>query len=168
MNEKRLGLKMRQKLITRFWYYFRIGYGTYLTFVLGYVSTLITVYYLAIKNLPYLLDLFPHFETFALLGTIIGAPMSVAIGWLHLKRSHAYSSEADITVESNPYSWKLTPGKEAEAFAPSYLETLRLVSKLLKSQNLLSEEDEVRINDVERKLQSLIEGKMVGNPRRKI
>jgi hypothetical protein len=132
------------------------------------VSTLITVYYLAIKNLPYLLDLFPHFETFAILATVIGAPVSVAIGWLHLKRSHAYGSEADITVESNPYSYKLTPGKEAEAFAPSYLETLKLVSKLLKSQNLMSKEDESRIDALENKLQTLIEGNMVGNPRRKM
>ncbi len=132
------------------------------------MSTLITVYYLAIKNLPYLLDLFPHFETFAILATVIGAPVSVAIGWLHLKRSHAYGSEADITVESNPYSYKLTPGKEAEAFAPSYLETLKLVSKLLKSQNLLSKEDESRIDALENKLQTLIEGNMVGNPRRKM
>ena len=159
---------MRQKLVTRFWYYFRIGYSTYLTFILGLVTTLITVYYLAIKNLPFLLKLFPSFWMFSFLGIVIGAPLSVAIGWLHLKRTHAYTSEADITVESNPYSWKLTPGKEAEAFAPSYLEILRLVSKLLKSQNLLSEEDESRINDVEGKLQALIEGKMVGNPRRKI
>ena len=161
-------MKIRKNLITRFWYYFRIGYGTYLTFLLGFVSTLITVYYLAIKNLPYLLDLFPHFETFAILATVIGAPVSVAIGWLHLKRSHAYGSEADITVESNPYSYKLTPGKEAEAFAPSYLETLKLVSKLLKSQNLLSKEDESRIDALENKLQTLIEGNMVGNPRRKM
>jgi hypothetical protein len=134
---------------------------------LGYVSTLITVYYLAIKNLPDLLSLFPHFETFALLGTAIGAPLSVIIGWMHLKRSHAYSAEADITVESNPYSYKLTPGKEAEAFAPSYLELLRLLSRLLASQSLLTKEDEMRIKNLESKLQTLVEGKMVGNPRRK-
>lgn len=155
-----------QRILARFWYYFRIGYATYLTFLLGYVSTLITVYYLAIKNLPYLLDLFPRFETFAVLATVVGVPMSVAIGWLHLKRSHAYSSEADITVESNPYSYKLTPGKEAEAFAPSYLELLRLLSKLLKSQDMLTKDDEQRIRMVESKLEELISGKMVGNPRR--
>jgi hypothetical protein len=159
---------LRKNYLTRFWYYFRIGYGTYLTFLLGYVSTLITVYYLAIKNLPDLLNLFPHFETFAILATVIGAPTSVAIGWLHLKRSQAYTAEADITVESNPYSYKLVPGKELEAFAPSYLETLKLVSKLLKSQNLLSEEDESRIAHVEENLQALIQGKMVGSPRRHV
>jgi len=159
---------MRQKLLTRFWYYFRIGYATYLTFLFGYVSTLITVYYLAIKNLPYLLNLFPHFEGFVVIATIIGAPLCVGIGWLHLKRSTAYTSEADITVESNPYSWKLTPGKEAEAFAPSYLEILRLTKKLLKSQNLLTQDDEERISNIEQKLESLIEGKVVGNPAKTI
>ena len=157
---------MNQKYVTRFWYYFRMGYSTYLTFIMGYVTTLITVYYLAIKNLPFLLKLFPSFWMFSLLATVIGSPLSVAIGWLHLKRTHAYSSELDISVESNQYSYKLIPGKEAEAFVPSYLEILRLVSKLLKSQNLLSEEDESRISDVERKLQALIEGNVVGSPRR--
>ena len=41
--------------IYRAWYYFRLGYSTYLTFILGYVSTLVTVCYLAIKNMPPLL-----------------------------------------------------------------------------------------------------------------
>jgi hypothetical protein len=161
-------LRMRRAHLTRFWYYFRVGYGTYLTFLAGYITTLITVYYLAIKNLPYLLDIFPHFETFSLLATIIGAPVSVAIGWLHLKRTHAYTAEADITVESNPYSYKLTPGKEAEAFAPSYLEILRLLTKILESQNILTGDDKLRIKAVEDKLQTLIEGKMVGSPKRRI
>ena len=165
---KPIELGKPRNYLSRFWYYFRIGYSTYLTFLLGYVSTLITVYYLAVKNLPYLLDLFPHFETFSILATIIGGPMSVAIGWLHLKRSTAYSSEADISVESNPYSYKLAPGKEVEAFAPSYLELLRLMAKLLKSQNLLSNEDEFRLIALEEKLQTLIDGNMVGNPRRKV
>jgi len=159
-------LKKESNYLTRFWYYFRVGYATYLTFVLGYVSTLITVYYLAIKNLPDLLNIFPHFVPFAILATIVGAPLSVAIGWLHLKRSHAYSSEADITVESNPYSYKLVPGKEAEAFAPSYLELLTLLRKLLEAQNLLSEADDMRVKALEAKLHSLINGSDVGNPRR--
>jgi hypothetical protein len=159
---------MRRDHITRFWYYFRIGYATYLTFILGYISTLITVYYLAIKNLPYLLDIFPHFEMFAVLATLIGAPTSIAIGWLHLKRTKAYSAEADITVESNPYSYRLVPGKEADAFAPSYLEMLRLLSKLLQSQNMLTKDDELRIKAVEDRLETLIQGKMVGTPKRSI
>jgi hypothetical protein len=79
--------------IYRAWYYFRQGYSTYLTFVLGYVSTLITVYYLAIKNMPPLLDIFPHFLSFAAIGTVFGVPLAIAIGWIHMKRSRLYSSE---------------------------------------------------------------------------
>lgn len=94
--------------------------------------------------------------------------MSGAIGWLHLKRTSAYTSEADITIESNPYSYKLVPGKEAEAYAPSYLELLRLLRRLLESQNLLSKDDELRVQRLESNLQALIEGKLIGNPRRKI
>ena len=158
----------KSRYITRFWYYFRIGYATYLTFILGYVSTLITVYYLAIKSLPDLLAIFPHFLGFAVLATVIGAPSSVIIGWLHLKRTKAYSAEADITVESNPYSYRAAPGKEMEAFVPSYLELLRMTTKLLDSQNLLSPEDATRVRAVEANLQALIEGKMVGTVRRKV
>ena len=135
---------------------------------MGYVSTLITVYYLAIKNLPYLLDIFPKFEEFSVLATVIGAPTSVIIGWLHLKRTQAYTAEADITIESNPYSYKAVPGKELEAIVPSYLELLRLVGKLLDSQNLLTKEDQLRITTLENKLETLVEGKMVGTPRKRI
>lgn len=44
-------LNFRQFLF-RCWYYFRIGYSTYLTFLLGFATTLVTVYYLAINNIP--------------------------------------------------------------------------------------------------------------------
>jgi hypothetical protein len=66
--------------LARLWFYFRTGYSTYLTFLLGYMSTLITVYYLAIKNIPELLDLFPRFVPFAVLSTVIGAPLSIIVG----------------------------------------------------------------------------------------
>ena len=61
-------------MVIRAWFYFRQGYSTYLTFLLGYVSTLVTVYYPAIKNMPPLLDLFPHFAEFAIIATVVGAP----------------------------------------------------------------------------------------------
>jgi len=155
------------RYLTRFWYYFRLGYSTYLTFLLGYVSTLVTVYYLAIKNLPYLLDIFPHFETFSVLATVIGIPASVMIGWLHLKRTQAYSSEADISIESNPYTYKVAPGKEREAFIPFYLEILVQLKKLSEAQGLLTSSEKARIEEIEDKMQRLIEGEYVGTPRRK-
>jgi hypothetical protein len=154
--------------IARAWYYFRIGYSTYLTFLLGYVSTLITVYYLAIKNIPDLLVVFPHFVPFAVLATVSGVPLSVVIGWLHLKRSSAFASEVDIGVEANPYYYKLYPGYNKEVFAPLYLELLVQLKRLASAQGVLSSEEKARIEDLESKMQILIDGGFVGTPRRRM
>jgi hypothetical protein len=152
----------------RLWYYFRIGYSTYLSFLLGFVSTLVTVYYLAIKNMPSLLDVFPHFVPFAIIATLAGIPLAVSIGWAHLKRIPAYSSEQDIAAEANPYNYKLLPGWQTEVWIPTYLELLVQIRRLSESQNLLSEEDKARIKILESKMQRLVEGGMVGTPRRKM
>lgn len=152
----------------RLWYYFRLGYSTYLTFILGYFSTLVTVYYLAIKNLPTLLDIFPHFVPFAILATVIGGPLSVLIGWVHLKRTPLYTSEVDINTEANPYNYKLPPGYWREAFDPVFIELLMLLNRLVEAQNLLSPEDKSRVEKLEQKLRTLAEGGMVGTPRRSV
>ena len=163
----RSNMKLSMRILSRMWFYFRIGYATYLTFLLGYVSTLVTVYYLAIKNLPTLLDIFPRFVPFAFLATIIGGPLSIVLGWLHLKRSPAYSSEADVYTESNPYTYKFTPGVWREAVGPLLLELLLQQKKIVQSQKLLKEEEIARMNDIETKMRILLEGGYVGAPRRK-
>jgi len=160
---RRLGLG---RISYRAWYYFRMGYATYLTYLVGYVSTLITVYYLAIRSVPSLLEIFPRFVPFSVLATVIGVPLSVAIGWVHLKRSRLYSSELDVGVEANPYNYKITPGKEKEAFAPFYLEMLTQIERLLDAQSLLREEDQKRIGALKEKMQALIDGGYLGTPRR--
>jgi len=144
-----------------------MGYSTYLTFILGYISTLITVYYLAIKNIPQLLDIFPHFVPFAVLGTVIGAPVAIALGWIHYKSSPAYTSEMDIQVESNPYYFKYAPGYTKDALGPFYLETLTLLRKLSAQNQLLEKADEERLSELERKFKVLNEGGLVGTPRRR-
>jgi hypothetical protein len=155
------------RLLTRFWYYFRTGYSTYLTFLLGYFSTFVTVYYLAIRNMPALLDVFPHFLTFMIVGTVIGLPSGVIIGWLHLKRTPAWTAEVDINTEANPYNYKLTPGLWKEVFAPTYLELLRQNRKILASNNMLTDEEKQRVSELERKLEILVSGGFVGQPRRR-
>ena len=154
--------------IGRLWFYFRIGYSTYLTFLLGFVSTLVTVYYLAIKNIPDLLNVFPHFVPFAAIATLIGIPLSVSVGWAHYKRSPAFTSELDIQVEANPYYFKLPPGFNKEVYGPLYLELLMLLKKLSTTENLLDKNDMDRIEALERKLRILNDGGMVGTMRRKV
>jgi hypothetical protein len=151
----------------RFWYYFRMGYSTYLSFLLGTVNTLTVIYYLLIKNVPDLEIMFPKFYIFALPAIFVGLPLAVIVGWLHFKGTMAYSSELDIAVESNQYAYKLTPGYLKEAFAPLYLKLLDLVTKISSDRNLLSHEEECEITEIRRKLEILIEGGMVGVPRRR-
>jgi hypothetical protein len=103
----------------RAWYYFRIGYGTYLTFLLGFVSTIVTVYYLAINNIPILKSVFSSFLWFFVLAVAIGVPLAVFSGFLHFKRTRAYASEQDISVEANPWYWRVTPGRDALMAVPS-------------------------------------------------
>ncbi len=155
-------------LVYRSWYYFRLGYGTYLAFVVGIFGTLITVYYLAIRSAPDLLFLFPHFWIFAVVGLVIGLPVSVLIGWAHIKRSALWSTEVDIGVEANPYYYKLTPGFQKDVYAPLYLEVLRLVRRLSERDRLLTEEEKARIIEIEKHMEVLIAGGYVGQPRRKL
>jgi len=156
------------KWIYRAWYYFRQGYSTYLTFLFGYVSTLVTVYYLAVKNMPPLLDVFPHFVPFAVIATVMGGPLGVVIGWIHLKRSRLFSSELDVSVEANPYNYKLLPGYATEVFSPITLVQLRMLRRLAEAKDLLTDSEKREIDELEKRLLALLEGGFVGAPRRRL
>lgn len=157
---------MKSRLPFRSWYYFRTGFHTYLAFVLSAINMMVVVYYLAIKSVPVLETVFPSFMIWALAVTAVGVPLSVFLGHLHVKRSGAFRSELDIQVEANPYYYKLPPGFWREVFAPTYLELLRLNMKLLNKEPL-TEEELKQIKELQKKLESLINGGYVGSPRTK-
>lgn len=94
--------------------------------------------------------------------------MSIGIGWVHMKRSPMFTSEVDVGVEANPYNYKLTPGFNREVYAPIYLEILGQLKALLASQNLLDNERKEKVEILERKLQILIDGGTIGDPRVKV
>ena len=129
-----------RRLLFRAWYYFRIGYGTYLTFLLGFATTIVTVYYLAINNIPALKSVFTSFWLFTILSLAVGVPLSVLGGWLHFKRSQAYSSEVDIAVEANPYYFKIIPGKEKELQVPLTVANIDLTVAMARKLGVLTPE----------------------------
>ena len=125
------------------------------------VNMIVTVYYLAIVRIEGLLAVFPDFTSWAVTVIIVGVPLAVFIGWLHLKRSPAYSSEVDVGVEANPYYYKLPPGYWKEALVPVLLETMKLNIKLLNKESLT--ENEVKsLKSLQEKLQTLIDGGRLG------
>jgi hypothetical protein len=156
-------MSARRRLPFRSWYYFRTGYATYLAFILAAINMMVVVYYLAIKSVPVLETVFPSFVIWILVITATGVPLSIFLGWLHVKRSAAYSSELDIQVEANPYYYKLPPGFWKEVFAPTYLELLRLNLKLLNKESL-TEEEQKQIKELQKKLENLIGGGYEGSP----
>ena len=87
---------------------------------------------------------------------------------MHYKRSAAYTSEVDIQMEANPYFFKLPPGYNLEVLGPLYLEILVLLKRLVAGQEMLNEEDKARIEKLEQKLQVLVNGGLVGTPRKKL
>ncbi len=124
-----------KRLLPRCWFYLRIGYSLYFVFLLGFSSTLVTLYYLAIKNMPVLLAIFPQFEWFALIACAIGIPLAVMMGWLHYKRMPMYSSEVEVGQEANPYNFKLVMGLQKDVFWPVFGLMLKSMSGEKLSQD---------------------------------
>jgi hypothetical protein len=155
-----------KKLAFRAWYYFRQGWGTYFAFIFAAVNTLVTTYYLAIQNVPSLKLVFPTFSIYVGVIMTIGIPLLVTIGYIHFKKSAAFSSEQDVNAESNPYLFKLPPGYNVEVIFPMYLVLTKYLVKWSKNEKLTNEEIN-EITELQKKINVLIKGGFVGNPTRK-
>ena len=90
------------KMLFRAWFYFRTGYSLYIAFPLGFISTVIVVYSLAIKPAiesggavgGYLQTLFPHLVNFVIIGAVVLTPIAVSLGLYHMKRTGAFEADA--------------------------------------------------------------------------
>ena len=152
--------------VSRLWFYFRNGYGTYFAFVLAAINTLTVTYYLAIEKWPPLELLFPSFGQYVLIIAAIGIPLLITVGFVHFKRTTAFKSEMDIQIEANPYVYKLPPnGWWQQAFAPLFLMQTKMILKMNNDEKL-NEEDLKKLKEIEEKIQFLIEGGMFGSTKK--
>jgi hypothetical protein len=148
---------MKKKLAFRSWYYFRIGYAQYFAFILALGNMLTLTYYLVLTNEPSFKIFFPSFSIYVIISSFIGVPLLILVGYAHMKRSHAFKSEQDIVVESNPYNYKLAPGVNKECLGPLYLELLKLGRKSLSDEKLIDEEI-IKLQELEKKLDLISQG----------
>lgn len=155
MNNKTKGFRL--------FYYFRIGYGTYLAMFIGVINVLTTTYFLAGKNIVWLQKIFPSFEIYILFCIGIGMPIVILAGWLHFKKIGTYTQEVAISQQYSPYNYKFPPGFNKEIFGPAYITILQLNIKRINGENITHEELE-NILSLEKKLDELIAGGFVGNP----
>lgn len=147
----------------RLFYYFRIGYATYLAMFIGVANVLTTTYFLAGKKIPWIQQIFPSFEIYVAFCIAVGIPVVVIVGWLHFKKMGTYTQEVAISQQYSPYNYKFPPGYNKEILGPAYLAILQLNIKRLRGEKLSPEELE-NILSLEKKLRELIKGGFAGNP----
>jgi len=151
-----------EEKIFRAWYYFRTGYSTYITFVLGIISFTTTTYYLAINNIPFLSKIFPDVFIYIAFLLVFLPPIAVVIGWIHMKKSLAYPSQMSVGVESNPYTYKLQPGISTELSWPMWGLIWSIVEDTLDGSRNLTTEQRTSIQELRKKIRILLDGGSIG------
>ena len=150
----------------RGWYYLRTGWSTYFAFIFAGVNTLVVTYYLAIEKIPALQSIFPTFYSYVLILAIIGIPLLIITGYLHFQKTHAYGSEAEISVEQSPYFYKAAPGWLRDVQWPFFLKLSELLIKTNMNEKFTKKDIE-ELAELQKKMKILTEGGSIGDPRRK-
>jgi len=97
-------------------------------------------YFLAVERYPVLVDLFPSFGHYVLVWVVVGVPLLTLIGFVHYKRSPAYTAEVGLTWTSNPYQARnLING---ELSLKLNLALLKITVKLFQNEKFEPEEFE--------------------------
>ena len=153
-------MKLKQRIGFRGWFYFRTGWSTYFVFILAAINTLTVTYFLAIDNYPALKAIFPSFEQYVVLIIGTGIPLLVMVGYAHYKKTLAYKSEADVLVESNPYTRRNTVNGETNVRL-----NLQLLSLLLKlSKNEVIDKNEIeKIEKLQKDIIALVQNRTFSN-----
>ncbi len=78
--------KLNKTGIVKYYVYFRIGHANYFAFFIGLLNFLTLQYFLLVRNIPILRDIFPNFWIFSLAFLTVYIPTSILLGWLDLKK----------------------------------------------------------------------------------
>jgi hypothetical protein len=109
---------------------------------------------------------FPSLAWFAIIATALTIPFGVYVGYFHMKRTGAFAAEASVAIESNPYVYKVVPGKEQEVFLPLMILTARGLQKVMERENMLTSEEKEALDSVLITAEKLLAGHPVGPGRR--
>ena len=154
------------RLLFRAWFYFRIGYGTYISLPVGIASNLVVLYELGIVHNDYFHPIFPSLGFFSLLAILVFLPVGAGVGLYHMKRTPAFAADASVQIEANPYIYKIVPGKEQEVLYPLIALTAKGLSKILDQQSALTPEEKIEFEKALNKANSLLQGQPIGLPKK--
>src|SRR2546422_3148624 len=74
----------------------------------------------------------------------------------------AFAAEASVAIESNPYVYRVVPGKEQEVFLPLMILTARGLQKVMERENMLTKEEKDALDSVLLTAEKLLAGHPVG------
>ena len=155
--------RLKKTLPFRSWFYFRTGYGHYFAFLLSLANMLTLTYYLAITDSSTLSSVFPNFTSYAVLAIVIAVPVLSFVGFLHMKKSLAFTSEQEVAAEAQPYNYKLPPGLWKECVTPLLFELLVLSKKNINNEKS-NDDDLKRLQALEKKFALLSNGGSLPKP----
>lgn len=155
--------KLKKTLPFRSWFYFRTGFSHYFAFLLSLGNMLTLTYYLAITDSPTLHSVFPSFQSYVILAIVVAVPILSFVGFLHMKKSLAFTSEQEVAAEAHPYNYKLPPGLWKECVTPLLFELL-ILSKKNVNKEKSSSDDLKRLQALEKKFALLSNGGSLPKP----
>lgn len=115
-----------------------MGYASYFAFIFAAVNTLTVTYYLAVERYPTLGAIFPNFVQYVVIVAAIGIPLLILVGYSHFKKTQAYRSEAEISMESDPFRRRMVIN--TEILVNLNLKLTQMILKLSQDEKLSSEE----------------------------
>jgi len=99
------------------------------------------------------------------LACLVVFPTGSILGWLHLKKTRAYSSQVEIDYEANIYNYKIVPGIHTEITWPIWAVLIPLFSRLGEKEGILLPEERDMLEDISKKIKKIRAGELVGAPK---
>ena len=129
---------------------------------MGYASNIAVLYKLVVVDNKVLAPEFSSLTVFTIFGILVSVPTAIVLGLFHVRRTGAYAADASLSVESNPYTYKLIPGKEREVLVPLMILTARGLAKVLEKQDSLDPREKAQFDRVLSKAATLMQGGTIG------
>ena len=144
------------RLPYRLWFYFRIGNGNYLGLFISLVQFLL-ISALYVQKIPE----FTGVHLYELAGIFV-VPYSIAsvlIGWMHKRKQ--METDTMISALSNPYLFRIQPGKEEKIQIPLTLLNLRVQKAFMQKLGIMTPELSRDFDSFESLLTRLLSGEEI-------
>ena len=123
--------------VLRWIVYFRRGHNFWFVYLLSFANFVVIQYRLLVEYVPFLKFFFTSLWVFAATFILIYVPLAIVAGWIDTKKATRPKEQ-----EVNPY-FHYPTGKEKEIYAPYFIATLKVLSKLCEQLGLHEEREEI-------------------------